>query len=1054
MRRLANRSQIMKATPGRAYLMDPEAGWWQHSSTLLIRYTALATNDKDTRTQGQLRRTTGSMVDPTEANEWKLQVALDFCDEGDLHRICATTDRWTNIAMARAAGRSRKRYLDWAKRAWKEPPCTLHRIAAGPSPSKFEAKVKVVTVGSPCTVMNNAAGVWRQIWTTSACDEKQIIQSDLEHVYAAASVADPEKARGGDDIGPLDIQRLPPRGIEKLAAVYNFVESSGLWTGGVPGQVAKDFAAVGAVVRNGIVEAEPRVSSKTTAIASSPAVALDAHATLEREGCPIKVASASVDVGVDAVGARRRAAAKATKRALKAKRRLVFAKTIGYGGKRWRKVVGPISAVQAILAGAGRGCPTPYEWSRQPHGCEQAEQTRLLPHKDCGDKGQRRDETGPSQLALEFCQTIETGYWNDAAEHLDGEGLQRGGAHACAITMEMISFIRKGSGSVAVEWLPSHSEGAKNAPNDTVRFARALGDACADAWTGAAAQRARKATLLGAAPPTDLRDAQRALIRRRARRALADAPAVDPWVAERPSQATGARLTVLQRALQSSSHSSELCASKYRCSTCRLTAGKRAARQACATLCQPAAPLPVASEQVVPVEGAAAVFGRPLRDSHKLHFMQKFCLHVCRECGKTATEDPRHLAAPCTGVTRKGKENLADIDKGLFTRARAGRDGLTPYVRAAAHGMAVDEAVAAAALAAPAASATQDVVVSSDLKEYTTSVMQAIQEDVARSVAEDEAAVVASNGRQGKALNQFLGVFGSDGNTVSGVNMGVGDTAGRPRRRKKGLSQVPLGKLRMFRKAQKALGTHSRKIFIADPQCGATYGADAHGTSDTELKETGYLFDGISCQLCDQGDSIHDRPSSPPLGQDNHRQSIKAERSALCRIVALGASVVSTPRGLSMISLTAAKHAGVEQDAQRSGRPAFGFEYVTVTLLQEASKLLVATLCFRWELLAEARSSCGHLDELQVSPPRRNVFRLRHFLRFGVPGLLYCLDNNFQYVILGFLQPAELAVLWNFKILATVVLLRVFLHRKYTWDQWAAMLALALGCALTQERPA
>eukprot|EP00959_Pyramimonas_sp_CCMP1952_P119161 2491341-Pyramimonas_sp.AAC.1 len=47
-------------------------------------------------------------------------------------------------------------------------------------------------------------------------------------------------------------------------------------------------------------------------------------------------------------------------------------------------------------------------------------------------------------MALEFCQTIETGYRDDAAKHLDGEGLQRGGAGACAVTNEMNRFTRKG----------------------------------------------------------------------------------------------------------------------------------------------------------------------------------------------------------------------------------------------------------------------------------------------------------------------------------------------------------------------------------------------------------------------------------------------------------------------------------------------------------------------------------------------------------------------------------------------------------------------------------
>ena len=46
----------MKATPGRNYLKDPDAGWWQHFSTLLIRYASLVMNDKDTDAQHELRK--------------------------------------------------------------------------------------------------------------------------------------------------------------------------------------------------------------------------------------------------------------------------------------------------------------------------------------------------------------------------------------------------------------------------------------------------------------------------------------------------------------------------------------------------------------------------------------------------------------------------------------------------------------------------------------------------------------------------------------------------------------------------------------------------------------------------------------------------------------------------------------------------------------------------------------------------------------------------------------------------------------------------------------
>ncbi|CAK0889328.1 unnamed protein product, partial [Prorocentrum cordatum] len=306
-----------------------------------------------------------------------------------------------------------------------------------------------------------------------------------------------------------------------------------------------ELAVAGAILFNGATEAELMVSPNNAVIASSPAVAHDAHVALEREGCPIKVANASVDLGVDTVGARRRAATKATERALKAKRRtgrimaeirrraslakiatghwtsgsrlqgtyghqvmgpspsaitqqrlqatqaiagkvpgrclatalamllghkgpgielrkqtalewlfarfanpnhreriahawrLIFAKTTGSGNKRWRKMVGPISAVHAILVDAGWDCPTSCEWSRQPREAGLAEQTRLLHRKNCGGWEQRREEIDPSQLALELCQTIETGYWKDAAKHLDGEGLKRGGAGVYAVTSGM-----------------------------------------------------------------------------------------------------------------------------------------------------------------------------------------------------------------------------------------------------------------------------------------------------------------------------------------------------------------------------------------------------------------------------------------------------------------------------------------------------------------------------------------------------------------------------------------------------------------------------------------
>jgi len=104
-------------------------------------------------------------------------------------------------------------------------------------------------------------------------------------------------------------------------------------------------------------------------------------------------------------------------------------------------------------------------------------------------------------------------------------------------------------------------------------------------------------------------------------------------------------------------------------------------------------------------------------------------------------------------------------------------------------------------------------------------------------------------------------------------------------------------------------------------------------------------------------------------------------------------------------------------------------------------KFCISFSCFQWEV----RQGITDAKVLNWS-----LFCDTNFLKFGVPGLLYCLDGNFQYVILGFLQPAELAIIWNFKIFATTLLLHVFMGRRYTQRQWIAMAVLVFGCAATQ----
>ncbi|CAK0791275.1 unnamed protein product, partial [Prorocentrum cordatum] len=222
--------QTMKASPGRAYLKDPEATWWQHLSTLVARYTALVTNGKDPKARQHIPKTVmkklddlenpefskelfGRKTDPQEIEEWKTQlVTLEYCDVADLHRLSATTMEWSHKAMARAAGRARKRYLDWAKQAWKDSPGKLHRMVTDPKAPRLEDKQPQRTVGDPSTLMNHSADTWRSIWASDSYNAKQIISAyekamrlakedplpliEPQHIQAIVGTANPKKARG------------------------------------------------------------------------------------------------------------------------------------------------------------------------------------------------------------------------------------------------------------------------------------------------------------------------------------------------------------------------------------------------------------------------------------------------------------------------------------------------------------------------------------------------------------------------------------------------------------------------------------------------------------------------------------------------------------------------------------------------------------------------------------------------------------------------------------------------------------------------------------------
>ncbi|KAF0683148.1 Aste57867_24836 [Aphanomyces stellatus] len=73
-------------------------------------------------------------------------------------------------------------------------------------------------------------------------------------------------------------------------------------------------------------------------------------------------------------------------------------------------------------------------------------------------------------------------------------------------------------------------------------------------------------------------------------------------------------------------------------------------------------------------------------------------------------------------------------------------------------------------------------------------------------------------------------------------------------------------------------------------------------------------------------------------------------------------------------------------------------------------------------------------------------------LYFAAPALLYTIDNNLTFVILRFVDPATLSILWNLKIFTTALLFRFVLRRSISHLQVVSLVLLMLGVITTQSR--
>uniref|UniRef100_A0A8C4QKW2 Solute carrier family 35 member A5 n=1 Tax=Eptatretus burgeri TaxID=7764 RepID=A0A8C4QKW2_EPTBU len=109
----------------------------------------------------------------------------------------------------------------------------------------------------------------------------------------------------------------------------------------------------------------------------------------------------------------------------------------------------------------------------------------------------------------------------------------------------------------------------------------------------------------------------------------------------------------------------------------------------------------------------------------------------------------------------------------------------------------------------------------------------------------------------------------------------------------------------------------------------------------------------------------------------------------------------------------------------------------TVVVASEALKLFICSfIC----LFLFIRDGCQWDDVCWHS--FRDFLR---FLRWAIPGLLYCVDNLLSFYTISYLSPAVVVLLSNFGIITTAILFRFILRRHLSAVRWASLLILFLS---------
>ena len=128
------------------------------------------------------------------------------------------------------------------------------------------------------------------------------------------------------------------------------------------------------------------------------------------------------------------------------------------------------------------------------------------------------------------------------------------------------------------------------------------------------------------------------------------------------------------------------------------------------------------------------------------------------------------------------------------------------------------------------------------------------------------------------------------------------------------------------------------------------------------------------------------------------------------------------------------------------------FNGILVNLISECIKLIVSAACYSYiKMRANSGKPADAMEEDDNLSDEGRLESFRVSLLYAVPALLYTVDNNLIFLILEYLDPAEMSILWNFKIVTTAVLFRIFFGRSLSLLKWAAVLLLFFGVFSSQS---